>query len=173
MIMKLKKKSKKGKPACVPGPGMQDTTGQEKLVATLAGYGQYTRESCQTDSYGPMKYHYCQMNEDNEIEFQDGQTAAKHTGCVTKQLTPAKWSRLCSKPVYYIPSRILSLVTTTAFRFLSENEYGDFEDGLDGVEEVHLVRKKDGEVRYLETCYRQDAKNVPGQHGWCRYQSVL
>lgn len=104
MIMKLKKKSKKGKPACVPGPGMQDTTGQEKLVATLAGYGQYTRESCQTDSYGPMKYHYCQMNEDNEIEFQDGQTAAKQTGCVTKQLTPAKWSRLCSKPVYYIPS---------------------------------------------------------------------
>ena len=25
MIMKLKKKSKKGKPACVPGPGMQDS----------------------------------------------------------------------------------------------------------------------------------------------------
>lgn len=42
-------------PACVPTPAFPDS-GRK---ASLAGYGRYYRQSCQTDEYGPSKYHYC------------------------------------------------------------------------------------------------------------------
>ena len=32
------------------------------MKAILAGFGKYYRESCQTNSHGPMKYHYCQTD---------------------------------------------------------------------------------------------------------------
>lgn len=42
-------------PACLPRISFPDS-GRK---ANLAGYGSYTRKSCQTDEYGPSKYHYC------------------------------------------------------------------------------------------------------------------
>ena len=41
--------------ACLPGPTFQDSG----IKAILAGYGKYVRNNCQTDEYGPSKYHYC------------------------------------------------------------------------------------------------------------------
>ena len=32
------------------------------MKAILAGFGKYYRESCQTNSHGPMKFHYCQTD---------------------------------------------------------------------------------------------------------------
>ena len=42
-------------PACLPRMAFQDTDRK----ANIAGYGQYKRDSCQTDEFGPSKYHYC------------------------------------------------------------------------------------------------------------------
>ena len=42
-------------PACLPTIAFPDSD----RAANIAGYGQYKRESCQTDEYGPSKYHYC------------------------------------------------------------------------------------------------------------------
>ena len=43
------------KPICLPGPKLKDT----KITGQLAGYGNYFRGACLTNSNGPMKYHYC------------------------------------------------------------------------------------------------------------------
>ena len=132
-------------PACLPGPGLRDA-GTE---ASLAGYGEYFRSTCQTDARGPMKYHYCQtdplcMSEENcPPKFSDG--LKSYSGCSKEDRTPARWSRLCSK-------------------FLHESKF-EFRDNVD---EVHLLEmdleEKEEKGQYLETCYRQD----PGHYGWCR-----
>ena len=41
-------------PVCVPAPSFPDIG-----KSSLAGYGKYTRTKCITNSYGPMKSHYC------------------------------------------------------------------------------------------------------------------
>ena len=46
-------------PACVPAPSFVDIT-----KSSLAGYGKYTRNKCITNSYGPMKSHYCSTEAD-------------------------------------------------------------------------------------------------------------
>merc|ERR1719348_53743 len=50
-------------PACLPAPDFQDSGigpgYHSKEMANLAGYGKYTRETCQTDQFGPSKFHYC------------------------------------------------------------------------------------------------------------------
>ena len=43
------------KTACLPSPSFPDNDRKGRL----AGYGRYTRDPCQTDEYGPSKYHYC------------------------------------------------------------------------------------------------------------------
>ena len=135
------------RPACLPGPGLQDAG----IEADLAGYGEYFRSTCQTDARGPMKHHYCQtdplcMSDQNcPPKFSDG--LKSYHGCSKKERTPARWSRLCSK-------------------FLYESKF-EFRVNVD---EVHLLEmdlegnKEQGQ--YLETCYRQE----PGQYGWCRYE---
>ena len=95
MILVLKQTAK-ATPSCLPGPSTKDT----EMTAKLAGYGNYFREKCQTDSHGPMKFHYCQtdlncMTASCPPKFNDG--LKERTGCVTDDKTPAKWSRLCSK----------------------------------------------------------------------------
>ena len=56
------------KPACLPSPTFNDISSkqQDKIIA---GYGYYHRSDhyCETNSYGKMKYHYC----DQEIELRD------------------------------------------------------------------------------------------------------
>lgn len=53
----------KFKPACLPTQLYQDTSigpaYEGPMVASLAGFGNYFREPCITDEYGPSKYHYC------------------------------------------------------------------------------------------------------------------
>ena len=46
-------------PACVPSPSYPDIG-----KSNLAGYGKYTRNKCITNSYGPMKSHYCSTDSD-------------------------------------------------------------------------------------------------------------
>ena len=147
VIMRLTSDSWR-RPACLPGSGLRDAG----IEASLAGYGEYFRSTCQTDARGPMKYHYCQtdplcMSDRNcPPKFSDG--LKSYHGCSKKERTPARWSRLCSK-------------------FFYESKF-EFRDNVD---EVHLLEmdlegdKEQGQ--YLETCYRQE----PGQYGWCRYES--
>ena len=49
-------------PACLPKPTFQDTD----IKGHLAGFGKYIRKECQTDEYGPAKYHYCKGSCDNK-----------------------------------------------------------------------------------------------------------
>ena len=42
-------------PACLPKPSYIDT-GKK---GSIAGFGMYSRPKCVTDSYGPMKSHFC------------------------------------------------------------------------------------------------------------------
>jgi len=55
-------------PACLPAPDFQDSGigpgYQSKEMANLAGYGKYTRSACQTDQFGPSKFHYCDESSD-------------------------------------------------------------------------------------------------------------
>ena len=53
VIMVLKDKAR-ATPSCLPSPDTKDT----EMKARLAGYGNYFREKCQADSWGPMKFHY-------------------------------------------------------------------------------------------------------------------
>lgn len=41
--------------ACLPKPNFPDNSRKGQL----AGYGKYVRNHCQTDEYGPSKYHFC------------------------------------------------------------------------------------------------------------------
>ena len=83
-------------PACLPDPNFEDIN----IKAILAGYGKYFRASCQTDTRGPMKHHYCQSDPDCvqnncKPKFHDG--LRLHRDCDRKGKTPARWSRMCSK----------------------------------------------------------------------------
>ena len=85
-------------PACLPGPHYPDTA----TPGRLAGYGAGQRESCLTDSHGPMKFHMCVTPPCMRLlggtctpEFTDG--LRNYTGCQTEDLSPAKWSRRCSR----------------------------------------------------------------------------
>lgn len=59
-IMELEHPLNTFQPACLPSPSFNDYANSK-----LAGYGKYFRTSgsgqdiCQTNQYGPMKYHYC------------------------------------------------------------------------------------------------------------------
>ena len=131
------------KPICLPGPKLKDT----KITGQLAGYGKYFRGSCLTNSNGPMKYHYCMgeaicdFKNNCEPSFSDG--LQNYTDC-SKDPTPARWSRLCS-------------------RFFWKSGY-KFQSNVDEIHLMHISRKLPGEAEYLETCYRTD----PGPYGWCR-----
>jgi len=46
------------RPACIPSFDFTDTG----IRAYIAGYGKYKRKYCQTDEYGPSKFHYCKTN---------------------------------------------------------------------------------------------------------------
>ena len=135
------------KPICLPGPKLKDTV----VKATLAGYGQYFRSSCLTDSNGPMKYHYCVgesvcFEHNCKPTFSDG--LKNYTGCA-KVTTPAKWSRLCSRFFFKI-----------GYKFPSN------------VNEVHLLRisrKSPEKGDFLETWYWHD----PGPLGWFRTKGII
>ena len=131
-------------PACLPGPQLQDT----EVDGQLAGFGNYYRKLCLTDSHGPMKYHYCQgkslcaFKKNCKPFFFDG--IKNQTGCVKDSRTPGKWSRICSRFFFH-----------SGYKFPSN------------INEVHLMyisKKVPGQARFLESCFRQDA----GEHGWCR-----
>jgi len=58
-IMELERPLYNDRRACLPSPSFNDYADSK-----LAGYGKYFRQSggrdvCQTNQYGPMKYHYC------------------------------------------------------------------------------------------------------------------
>jgi len=149
LLLKLKAPITTVSPACLPGPNFPDVLKQTKL----AGFGSYYRHSCQTGSTGPMKYHYCKTESscltnafsstNCKPSFSDN-NGQNYSDCVTKEPSPAQYSRLCSKFVKY-------------------NDLGRYPEQVD---EVHLISlSKDGtEGEFLETCYRSE----PGKYGWCR-----
>jgi len=56
-ILELETPLSRFKPACLPSPSFTDT-----IPGKLAGYGRYFRndgQTCQTNAYGEMKFHYC------------------------------------------------------------------------------------------------------------------
>ena len=96
MVLIKLQKATRFQPACLPGPKFEDSN----IRVILAGYGKYFRASCQTNSRGPMKQHYCQSDPDCvenncKPKFSDG--LREYKDCERKGKTPAKWSRLCSK----------------------------------------------------------------------------
>ena len=119
LLIKLIKKSIM-KPICLPGPKLKDT----KITGQLAGYGNYFRGACLTNSNGPMKYHYCMgeticdFKNNCEPSFSDG--IKNYTGC-SKEPTPARWSRLCS-------------------RFFWKSGY-KFQSNVDEIHLMHISRK--------------------------------
>ena len=143
LLIKLEKESL-FTPICLPGPQFRDTDVQAKLT----GFGKYFREKCLTNDLGPMKYHYCQGEQECGIfegnckpSFNDG--IKDYTGC-SKERTPAKWSKLCSK-------------------FFFDKKY-KFPSNIGEVHLLMISRKLPGTAKFLETCYRQE----PGENGWCR-----
>merc|ERR1719244_667801 len=57
------------KPACLPGPRFDDTR-RGKDDSKLAGYGKFLRsqgQTCQTNNFGEMKFHYCDTNDGTQM----------------------------------------------------------------------------------------------------------
>merc|ERR1712226_1049000 len=74
------------KPACLPSPKFDDIK-EGKAESALAGYGKYHRSSgktCQTNTFGQVKYHYCDKSE-----------AVGSDACDTN--TPAPSNKACTR----------------------------------------------------------------------------
>ena len=59
--------------ACLPRITYEDTVGS----SIAAGYGKYFRKNCQTNRYGPAKYHYCKK----DVKCQEKPPPQNHTEC--------------------------------------------------------------------------------------------
>ena len=59
--------------ACLPRITYADTAGN----GIVAGYGKYFRAKCQTNKYGPAKYHYCKKG----VKCQTKPAPQNHTEC--------------------------------------------------------------------------------------------
>lgn len=70
-------------PACLPTTAFPDSDRK----ANIAGYGRYSRKSCETDEYGPSKYHYCNSScETNQNPPQEALCKEFFNNSVSKDL---------------------------------------------------------------------------------------
>jgi len=53
-------------PACLPTSSFNDIQ-----QSSIAGYGQFFREPCETDEFGPYRHHYCDKNQDGSHPCSD------------------------------------------------------------------------------------------------------